>query len=414
MKRLYGKHILLGISGGIAAYKSAELTRRLKQSGAEVRVVMTAAATEFVTPLTFQALSGNPVHTELLDEKAEAAMGHIELARWADAVLIAPASANTIANLAHGRADDLLTTICLATLAPVAIAPAMNNVMWSDLATQANCKSLSNKGYTFFGPDSGELACGETGEGRLMEVSDILDKLSCLFTNGSLQALNVVVTAGPTYEPLDPVRFIGNRSSGKMGYAVAKAAVEAGASVTLISGPCNLETPERVNRIDIETANEMHEAVRTTMTSCDIFIGTAAVADYRPATVFDKKIKKHEAIANIEMVRNEDILAWVAEQNPRPFVVGFAAETENLEDNARSKLHDKNLNMIAANLVGNNSDSKQDIGFNSDYNALEVFWEDGQTTLQQARKTVLAEKLIQQIAIHNKAYQSSKKQQNSA
>jgi len=398
MKRLHGKHILLGISGGIAAYKSAELTRRLKQAGAEVRVVMTKSATEFVTPLTFQALSGNPVHTALLDEEAEAGMGHIELARWADAILIAPASANTIANLAHGKAGDLLTTLCLATQAPIAIAPAMNNVMWSDLATQANCKSLSNKDYKLFGPDSGELACGETGEGRMMEVTGLLDNLACLFNTGSLQAVNVVITAGPTYEPIDPVRFIGNRSSGKMGYALAQAAIEAGASVTLISGPCNLETPDRVNRINIESANEMHEAVKTTMPKCDIFIGAAAVADYRPATVFDNKIKKNESITNIELVRNEDILSWVANQNSRPFVVGFAAETENLEENARGKLDKKKLDMIAANLVGKNTTNKQSIGFNSDYNALEVFWEHGHITLEQARKTILAEKLIQQIA----------------
>ena len=414
MKRLHGKHILLGISGGIAAYKSAELTRRLKQAGAKVRVVMTKAATEFVTPLTFQALSGNPVHTELLDEEAEAGMGHIELARWADAILIAPASANTIANLAHGKADDLLTTLCLATRAPIAIAPAMNNVMWSDLATQSNCKSLSKNGYRLFGPDNGELACGETGEGRMIDVTQLLDKLAGLFDSGTLQALNVVITAGPTYEPLDPVRFIGNRSSGKMGYAIAQAAIEAGASVTLISGPCNLETPERVTRIDIETANDMHEAVKNTIATCDIFIGSAAVADYRPATVFDQKIKKHESITNIEMVRNEDILAWVANQEPRPFVVGFAAETENLEKNARSKLEKKNLDMIAANLVGNNSGDKQDIGFHSDYNALDIFWDNGHVTLEQARKTIIAEQLTQQIAEHFKSYKAANSTKYSA
>ena len=414
MKRLHGKHILLGICGGIAAYKSAELTRRLKQAGAEVRVVMTKAATEFVTPLTFQALSGNPVHTELLNEEAEAGMGHIELARWADAVLIAPASANTIANLAQGKANDLLTTLCLATQAPIAIAPAMNNVMWSDLSTQANCKLLTNKEYTFFGPNSGELACGETGDGRMMEVPELLDNLAGLFSSGSLQAVNIVITAGPTFEAIDPVRFIGNRSSGKMGYALARAAIEAGATVTLISGPCQLETPDRVKRINVESANEMHEAVKTTMTACDVFIGSAAVADYRPATVQAQKIKKHEAVATIEMVRNEDILSWVAQQNPRPFVVGFAAETENLEDNARKKLLDKKLNMIAANLVGNNTDDKQDIGFNSDYNALEVFWEQGQTTLSVARKPVLAEQLIGQIAEHYQIHKTKSSKKNTA
>lgn len=408
MKRLYGKRILLGISGGIAAYKSAELTRRLKQAGADVRVVMTKAATEFVTPLTFQALSANPVHTELLDEATEAGMGHIELARWADVILIAPASANTIAKLAQGKADDLLTTLCLATQAPVTIAPAMNHVMWSDLSTQANCKTLTNKHYRFFGPDSGDLACGESGEGRMMEVADLLENLSAIFESGSLQALNIVITAGPTYEPLDPVRFIGNRSSGKMGFAIAQAAAEAGASVTLISGPCHLDTPDRVRRINIETASEMHAAVKETISHCDIFIGSAAVADYRPARVHDQKIKKHDAISNIEMVRNEDILSWVANQSPRPVVIGFAAETENLKENALGKLRNKNLDMIAANLVGNNSDDKQDIGFNSDYNALELLWEHGQVKLEPTHKTMLAKQLIHHIA----AYYDNHKQFN--
>ncbi|MES0327697.1 MAG: bifunctional phosphopantothenoylcysteine decarboxylase/phosphopantothenate--cysteine ligase CoaBC, partial [Gammaproteobacteria bacterium] len=261
MKRLHGKNILLGITGGIAAYKSAELTRRLKDAGADVRVAMTQAATEFVTPLTFQALSGNPVHTELLNEKAGAGMGHIELARWADAILIAPTSANFIAKLAQGRADDLLSTICLASEAPLAFAPAMNQAMWNDLATQANCKTLRQRGLFQFGPASGEQACGEIGEGRLMEVPELIDHLANCFEQGELQAVNVMITAGPTYEPIDPVRFIGNRSSGRMGYALAEAASEAGASVTLVSGPCHLTTPDKVKRIDVETAAQMHKAV---------------------------------------------------------------------------------------------------------------------------------------------------------
>ena len=411
MKRLNGKHILLGITGGIAAYKSAELTRQLKQAGAEVRVVMTKAATEFVTPLTFQALSGNPVHTSLLDEETEAGMGHIELARWADAVLIAPASANTLANLAQGKADDLLTTLCLATQARITLAPAMNNVMWSDISTQTNCKTLANNGYQLLGPESGELACGETGKGRMMEVADILSHLAGQFDTGALQGLNVVITAGPTFEPLDPVRFIGNRSSGKMGYAIAQAAIEAGASVTLISGPCHLETPLRVTRINVETASQMHDAVKNAMSQCDIFIGSAAVADYRPETVHANKIKKHEAITNIKMVRNEDILAWVATQSPRPYVVGFAAETENLNENALTKLRKKNLNMIAANLVASD---KQDIGFNSDYNALHLFWEQGHIQLEEARKSVLAKQLMTHVAEHYKTDRRLNHAKNSA
>lgn len=414
MKRLHGKHILLGICGGIAAYKSAELTRRLKQAGAEVRIVMTRAATEFVTPLTFQALSGYPVHTELLDEEAEAGMGHIELARWADVVLIAPASANTIANITHGKADDLLTTICLATRATMALAPAMNNVMWSDLTTQANIRTLTKRHYHIFGPASGELACGESGEGRMLEVEDILDSLTGLFNNGTLQAVNIVITAGPTYEPLDPVRFIGNRSSGKMGYAIARAAVEAGARVTLISGPTKLDTPERVTRIDIETAEEMFQATRSLMNRCDIFIGAAAVADYRPAIKHEQKIKKNEDVTSIELVKNTDILAWVAQQIPKPFVVGFAAETENLEANARSKLQKKKLDLIAANFVGSDAEKKQDIGFNSEYNALELFWQQGHKALAQDRKSVLAEQLVEEIAIHYQEQLSENRGQNSA
>jgi len=406
MKRLHGKHILLGITGGIAAYKSAELTRRLKDAGADVRVVMTHAATEFVTALTFQALSGNPVHTELLDESAEAGMGHIELARWADAMLVAPASANFIAKLAQGRANDLLSTLCLATEAPLTFAPAMNRVMWSDLATQANCKKLAQRGYHQFGPASGEQACGETGEGRMLEVAELIDKLANCFESGELQALNVVITAGPTFEPIDPVRFIGNRSSGRMGFALAQAAREAGACVTLISGPSHLTAPDSVQRIDVETAEQMHDAVFKNMKNCDIFIAAAAVADYKPATTHEQKLKKSSDSLTLQLERNKDILSDVAHSKGRPFVVGFAAETEQLEKNALEKLQRKNLDMIAANLVGKNLEEKQDIGFNSEYNALQVFWADGKTSLQLARKDVLARQLIQLVA---SCYQQKKK-----
>jgi len=409
MKRLHGKNILLGITGGIAAYKSAELTRRLKDAGADVRVVMTQAATEFVTALTFQALSGNPVHTELLNEEAEAGMGHIELARWADAILIAPTSANFIAKLAQGRADDLLSTICLASEAPLAFAPAMNQAMWKDLATQANCKTLRQRGLLQFGPASGEQACGEVGEGRMMEVADLIDHLANCFEHGELQALNILITAGPTFEPIDPVRFIGNRSSGRMGYALAEAAREAGASVTLVSGPCHLSTPDKVHRIDVETTEQMYKAVFDQLNQCDIFIATAAVADYKPAKTHDQKIKKNSESLSITLERNPDILSEVAHANDRPFVVGFAAETENLEKNALAKLERKNLDMIAANFVGQAETGQQDIGFNSEYNALHVFWVGGNTQLETARKSVLARQLIQLITQHYKAHKKDEK-----
>jgi phosphopantothenoylcysteine decarboxylase/phosphopantothenate--cysteine ligase len=400
MKRLSGKHILLGITGGIAAYKSAELTRRLRDAGAQVRVVMTRAATEFVTPLTFQALSGNPVHTQLLDAQAEAGMGHIELARWADAVLIAPASANCLSKLAQGRADDLLTTLCLATSAPLALAPAMNHVMWSDPATQANCATLKQRGVHLFGPGSGAQACGETGAGRMLDVPELLDNLAGLFDSGALQGMNVLITAGPTFEPIDPVRFIGNRSSGRMGYALAQAAIEAGASVTLISGPCHLPTPPDANRIDVETAAQMYDAVMTAINGCDIFIAAAAVADYRPKQAHAQKLKKHAAELSLELERTVDILAAVAALSPRPFVVGFAAETEHLERNATDKLRRKKLDMIAANRVGtgDKANAAEDIGFNSEYNALHVIWNGGVQQIDTARKSVIATQLIQLIA----------------
>lgn len=394
-KSLFGKHILLGITGGIAAYKSADLVRRLRETGAEVQVVMTAAATEFVTPLTFQALSANPVHTELLDEAAEAGMGHIELARWADAVLIAPASANTIARLAHGRGDDLLTALCLATAAPVAIAPAMNHVMWADNATRHNCEVLRERGLLQFGPAHGDQACGETGDGRMLEVDELAAGLAGLFTSGTLQACRVMITAGPTHEAIDPVRFIGNRSSGRMGFELARAAQEAGAEVTLIAGPVNLETPPGVDRVDVESASEMHTAVNARLQRQHIFIGAAAVADYRPANPHDQKIKKSDDALRLELVKNPDILTEVANSSPRPFVIGFAAETENLQQHARQKLTEKNLDMIAANDVG-----RQDSGFDSEYNALHVLWQNGEQVIPHARKRSIAKQLISLIAHH--------------
>jgi phosphopantothenoylcysteine decarboxylase/phosphopantothenate--cysteine ligase len=399
MNTLNGKHIILGISGGIAAYKSAELTRRLRDAGAVVRVVMTHGAIEFITPLTFQALSGNPVHTELLDEDAEAGMGHIQLARWADAILIAPASANCMAKLAQGRADDLLTTLCLASEAPLALAPAMNRVMWSDIATQDNVNSLRQRGVHLFGPASGTQACGESGEGRMLEVPELITALSALFKSGVLQDINVLITAGPTYEPIDPVRFIGNRSSGRMGFALAQAAREAGANVTLISGPSHEATPEDVKRIDVETAAQMYTTVMQQVQQHPIFISAAAVADYRPKTARAQKLKKHDAEFSIELERTEDILSAVANSSPRPFVVGFAAETENLVANARSKLANKSLDLIAANRVGKDANA-QDIGFNSEYNALHVLWTDGEQVLERARKYTLARELISLVAHH--------------
>lgn len=398
MNRLHGQNILLGVTGGIAAYKSAELTRRLRDAGAEVRVIMTRAATEFVTPLTFQALSGHPVHTELLDAEIEAGMGHIELARWADAILIAPTSANFIAKLAQGRADDLLSTVCLASNARIAFAPSMNKVMWHDAATQANCKTLRQRGYLQLGPGIGEQACGETGEGRMMDVPDLIEKLSEIFTSGSLQGLHVLITAGPTYEAIDPVRFIGNRSSGRMGFALANAAREAGARVTLICGPCHLATPEKVTRTDIESADEMYDAVFDQINNCDLFIAAAAVADYKPLISHEQKLKKEHATLSLQLERNRDILADISRIPTPPFLVGFAAETENLKENAEEKLQRKHLDMIAANLVGKSKDEKQDIGFNSAYNALQIYWPGGHTSLELDRKEIIARQLIEIIA----------------
>jgi len=392
------KKILLGIAGGIAAYKACELVRRLRDAGAEIRVVMTKNATRFVTPLTLQALSGNPVRVSMWDEEHEAAMGHIELARWADAILIAPASADLIARLAAGMANDLLSTLCLASEAPLLLAPAMNRVMWAHPATQANVHTLTQRGACMLGPASGGQACGEIGEGRMMEPMELVEQLHdtligrvSALSLSTLRSKRVVITAGATREAIDPVRFISNRSSGRMGYAVAEAARDAGAEVLLISGVTNLPTPHGISRIDVETALQMREAVHQAM-SCDIFIATAAVADYRPAEPALQKIKKHADTLTLELVKNPDILSEVAALAQRPFSVGFAAETEHLIEHARAKLQRKKLDMIAANLVGEN------LAFDQVDNALTVLWSDGQIELAQSDKFTLARQLIQIIS----------------
>jgi len=388
---LLARHIILGVTGGIAAYKAAELARLLRKSGAEVQVVMTRAATAFVGELTFQALSGRAVRTELFDPTHEAAMGHIELARWADLVLAAPASADFMARLAHGRADDLLATLCLATEAPVALAPAMNRVMWANPATQANARILTERGVALWGPAEGDQACGETGPGRMLEPAELLARVEALAGDGPLAGKCALVTAGPTREPLDPVRFIGNRSSGKMGYAVAQALAAAGAKVTLVSGPAALATPDGVARVDTETAEEMRRAVMAHAAESDLFVATAAVADYRPEAVADEKMKKSAEALTVRLVRNPDILAEVAALAAGPFTVGFAAETENLEAYARAKLEAKGIDMIAANRVGAGE------GFERDDNALTVLWADGSRDLGRADKRVLARELVKLI-----------------
>ncbi len=391
---MHGKHILLGVTGGIAAYKSADLVRRLRERGAEVQVVMTDGAREFVTPMTFQALSGRPVRTDLWDPAAEASMGHIELARWADLVLVAPASADFLARLAGGRADDLLATTCLATAAPIALAPAMNHQMWANSATQANVALLKERGVQVFGPGTGDQACGEVGAGRMLEPAELAALAdSTLVPSGVLSGRRVLITAGPTREPIDPVRFISNRSSGKMGFAVAQAAREAGAQVVMICGPVALATPPGVRRIDVESAADMLAAVQAEVRPDDIFISTAAVADYRPAQAADHKIKKTEESLALQMARTTDIIGTLAAGAPRPaFVVGFAAETDAVEQNARSKMLRKNLDMIAANEVGHAK------AFDCADNELIVLWRNGRKLLPRNAKTELARELIELIA----------------
>jgi phosphopantothenoylcysteine decarboxylase/phosphopantothenate--cysteine ligase len=384
------KRVILGVSGGIAAYKSADLVRRLRDAGAEVQVVMTAAAQQFITPLTMQALSGNPVHTELLNADAEAGMGHIELARWADLVLIAPASADVMARLAHGVANDLLTTLWLATRAQRAVAPAMNQQMWAAQVTQDNVAKLQAHQVTVFQPASGSQACGDVGEGRMLEAVELAQHCAKLFQTGALTGKRVVITAGPTREALDPVRYISNHSSGKMGFSLAEACIEAGAHVTLISGPVHLATPDRVAQVKVISALDMLAASQKAVSEgCDLFIATAAVADYRPANVAEQKIKKVGDAISIELVKNPDIVATIAQLPNRPFVLGFAAETERVEDYARGKLSAKKLDMIACNDV-----SRADIGFQSDDNAMTVFWRNnGRAQLDKSPKAHIARAL---------------------
>ena len=391
---MHGSRVLLGVTGGIAAYKSPDLVRRLRARGAEVQVVMTPAAREFVTPTTFQAVSGRTVRSELWDAAAEAAMGHIELARWADAVLVAPASADFLARLASGQADDLLATLCLATQAPIAVAPAMNHLMWSNAATRANVATLLQRGVQVYGPGEGDQACGETGEGRMLEPLDLAERLQALLrpAGGALAGRRVLITAGPTRERIDPVRFISNRSSGKMGFAVAQAAREAGATVVLITGPVSLPTPAGVTRVDVESAADMLAAVLRELPGTELFISTAAVADYRPARPVEQKIKKTAEALDLAMERTADVLATVAARADRPFVVGFAAETEAVEQNARAKLMKKNLDMIAANEVGH------DKAFDTDDNQLIVLGRGGRHDLARADKLTLARGLVALIA----------------
>lgn len=398
LANLSNKRVLLGISGGIAAYKSADLVRRLRDAGAEVRVVMTAAAQQFITPLTLQALSGQPVHTELLDTEAEAGMGHIELARWADLILVAPASADVIARLNAGMANDLLTTLWLAAKGLKALAPAMNQQMWASSPTRDNLDQLRRRGVAVFGPASGIQACGDVGEGRMLEAVDLAHECAALFEAGLLAGKRVVITAGPTREPIDPVRYVSNHSSGKMGYSLAEACAAAGARVLLVSGPVHLPVPDRVRRVSVGSALEMLAATEHAVSEgCDIFIATAAVADYRPVSVAEHKIKKTGDALTIELVRNPDIVASVAAREDRPFVVGFAAETRHVEEYAKGKLQSKRLDMIACNDV-----SRSDIGFQSDDNAVVVFWNGGCHRLDKAPKTVIARSLVSLIAQHLK------------
>ncbi len=393
MAHLFNRNVLLGVSGGIAAYKSAELIRQLQERGASVRVIMTHGAQEFITPLTLQVLSGNPVHTELLDERAELGMGHIELARWADVLLIAPATADLIARLSAGRADDLLSTVALATAAPLMLAPAMNQQMWKDAATTANIDTLVKRGARIVGPAAGPQACGDVGPGRMAEPPLIADAAANLFETGQLAGKRVVITAGPTREALDPVRYISNNSSGKMGYALARAAVDAGAITTLVSGPVSLAPPDHIRFFVVQSAAQMLGKCLELLPECDIFIACAAVADYRPAKFENQKIKKEPPEMTLQLVRTLDIVSAVAASEHRPYTVGFAAESNNLLNYARDKMQHKGLDMIVANDI-----SDQSIGFNSDDNAVTVLWRDGEQALERARKGIIAQQIVHLIA----------------
>lgn len=415
MKNLQGKKIVLGISGGIAAYKTPDLVRRLKEQGADVRVVMTNGAKAFITPLTLQAVSANPVSNSLLDTQAELAMGHIELAKWADLILIAPATADIIARIACGLANDLLSTLCLATVAPIAVAPAMNQQMWHALPTQANVSTLKIRNVSIFGPGTGEQACGDVGLGRMLEVAEIVELTHNLFANTSntlsgthlntvsnndLAGQHWLITAGPTREAIDPVRYISNHSSGKMGYAIAQAAAEQGVKVTIISGPVNLPSPSNCKVVQVISAEQMYQQAMLLSDNADVFIGCAAVADYRIEQVAAQKIKKHADAMHLSLVKNPDIVASVAAKTNKPFMVGFAAETENMVEYAKGKLSRKKLDLIAANDVSN---TKQ--GFNSDHNALTVFSASDETAIDFADKQQIA---IQLVALIASKYSDSK------
>ena len=390
MLSLTNKRILLGITGGIAAYKCAELTRLFSKAGAEVRVAMTKAATEFITPLTMQALSGNRVSLDLLDTDAEAAMGHIELARWADLVIIAPATADFIARVSHGQADDILTTLVLATAAPIAIAPAMNQAMWSDSGTQENLSALSDRGYHIFGPASGEQACGDVGPGRMLEPQQLLQHCGNLFDVGRFASLRLLITGGPTREAIDPVRFISNHSSGKMAFALAQEAAAAGAQVTLVSGPVNLATPDSVSRIDVESAEDMLDAVMDNISGTNVFIGVAAVADYRPKQLAHEKIKKDDEGLTLSLIKNPDIISEVAKLSKGPFTVGFAAETNSIIENGKQKLLSKKLDLLFAN---NATQS-----FNSDSISLTAITSENEFEIATANKNVVAQEILKLIS----------------
>ena len=393
MSSLSQKRIILGITGGIAAYKSAEITRRLQDEGAEVRVVMSESAQEFIRPLTLQALSGNPVHTDLLDPEAEAAMGHIELARWADLVLIAPATANFVATLNQGSANDLMSSICLATTAPVMIAPAMNQAMWSNSASQQNIESLKQREVIILEPDNGIQACGDVGPGRLPQPETIVQQVASVFKTGEMTGKKVVITAGPTREAIDPVRYISNHSSGKMGYAIADAMIDAGAEVILISGPVSLKQPDRCTLVSVTSAHEMLEAATEAAKGTNIFISAAAVADYYITETSDQKIKKKTDKMTLNLAKTPDIVSIIKENNPKLFVLGFAAETQKVEQYAREKLARKNLDAIIANDV-----SREDIGFNSDDN--EALWVEQESThhFSKCNKAQLARDLVALLA----------------
>ncbi|MEI8054459.1 MAG: bifunctional phosphopantothenoylcysteine decarboxylase/phosphopantothenate--cysteine ligase CoaBC [bacterium] len=395
---MQNKNIILGVTGGIAAYKAAELVRMLQIQGAKVRVIMTKNACEFITPLTMQTLSGHTVYTEMFNQCLETSIEHIALARWADAIIIAPASANFIAKLAHGLADDLLATTCLATTAPIAIAPAMNKEMWNAVITQENIATLKGRKVFIFGPASGKQACGEIGFGRMLEPQQILELIPTMFAAQIFYGKKIIITAGPTREAIDPVRYISSNSSGKMGYALAEAALEAGANVVLISGPTNLIAPAKAKCINVQTAEEMRQAVMQEISVCDVFIAAAAVADYRPRNISAQKIKKHAATISFELQRNHDILAEVAALAHRPFVVGFAAETENLIENANSKLENKKSDMIIANQVGEN------LCFASDENSVVILCKNAKPLeLPKTQKTKLARQVIK--IIYEKVYE---------